>query len=493
MAITYVGGNSLGQAGVTATTDITISLTALTGGSDSAAAAGDLVIVALGVGDTDAVDGAMTETSGTYTEVADLYSGSATASEANLGVFYKFLTGADASVSVRSNLGNDAGISVAVMVFRGVKTVASGGPFDVTSTTATGTGTGAIDPPSIDTTGTAGIWTVIAGTRAIGTGTNTLTGPTGYTTDFVSAPFGDDTVDAITGMGYNSAPSDPENPGTIVWAGTEAAGDGWCAVTMALAPAAEAVSVGISGNAGTSGLGSLAAAVVIALSGVAGTGAVGTLAPSASTAIVGNAATGAVGTVTPSTSYSVALAGNGGTGAVGSLGATVSRVLSGNAGTGSPGTFGVTVSRALSGNAGTGAVGTLVPTAGSSVALSGNAGTGAAGSLGVTVVRAATGNVGTGAAGSLGVAVSVVLGGNAATSSAGNLGVTISAPLSGNVGTGAVGTLTPTVAGGPITVALSGVEATGSVGTLGYDVNRWSAGAPSSGPFPTGRRRSRPV
>src|SRR5512144_1344144 len=108
MAISYVGGNSIGQAGVTATTSFTISLTALTGGSNSSPSEGDLVIFVAGVGDADGVDGDMTEPSGTYQEVADVYAGATATNEANLGVFYKFMGATpDTSVSGRSNLGND--------------------------------------------------------------------------------------------------------------------------------------------------------------------------------------------------------------------------------------------------------------------------------------------------------------------------------------------------------------------------------------------------
>lgn len=224
MAISYVGGATAVSQG---NTDVSVSLTALTGGSDSAPSNGDLIIFAYNIADADNVDLNLACNTAGFAEIADLF-GNGT-QDANLGVFWKIHDGDTAVVGEGSLGGTDTSIQGAVMVFRGVDPTT---PFDVTSTTATGTTTGDPDPPSIDWS-TAGAWTVIVGSCAHAANVNgTFTGPTGYTTDFITVG-NQDTADGIIGMGYNAAPADPENPGLIT-TGTTASG--WCAVTMALRP-----------------------------------------------------------------------------------------------------------------------------------------------------------------------------------------------------------------------------------------------------------------
>lgn len=233
MAITYVGGATAVSAG---NTDVSVSLTALSGGSGSAALEGDLVIFAYNVADADNVDlNPVCNTAG-FTEIADLF-GDGT-NDANLGVYWKFMgSSPDTSVVGEGNIGGtDTAIQAVAMVFRGVRTVADGGPFDVALQPATGTTGGNPDPPSIDTSGAAGIWTVIVGANAHTANVDgTFSAPTNYTTDFLTVG-SQDTADGIIGMGYNASPSDPENPGTMT---SSATATGWCAVTIALSQAPE--------------------------------------------------------------------------------------------------------------------------------------------------------------------------------------------------------------------------------------------------------------
>lgn len=225
-AITYVGGATAVSVG---NTDVSVSLTALTGGSDSAPSTNDIIIFAYNIADADNVDLDLACNTAGFTEIADLF-GNGT-QDANLGVYWKFHDGDTAVVGEGSLGGADTSIQGAVLVFRGVALAAEGGPFDVTSTTATGTTVGDPDPPNIDTTGTAGIWTVIAGSDAHTANVNgTFTGPTNYTVDFITIG-NQDTADGIIGMGYRTNPADPENPGLITTATTAT---GWGAVTMAL-------------------------------------------------------------------------------------------------------------------------------------------------------------------------------------------------------------------------------------------------------------------
>ena len=197
----------------------------------------DLIIVALGIGDNDGVDFTMSMTSSGYTLVtgADLFADDT--QDANLGVFYKFMTASlDSTVVGNGQGGNDAGVSEAVIAFRGVDTTT---PFDSTTpTTATGLNTYDADPPSIDHSGTAGNWVVIAACSGTTLGAGaTYTFPTNYTTNG-QEDRGNDTSDVTTGLGYNTSPSDPEDPGAFAHNGTDSTNFCWCAVTMALLAAA---------------------------------------------------------------------------------------------------------------------------------------------------------------------------------------------------------------------------------------------------------------
>lgn len=112
----------------------------------------------------------------------------------------------------------------------------------VTSTTATGIDTFHPDPPSIDHGNPSGVWTVIAGASGqdvAGAGATSYTFPTGYTTNAIDLGQ-DDTSDVTVGMGYNTAPADPENPGVMTHNSVDNVAYSWCAATLALRPAVEA-------------------------------------------------------------------------------------------------------------------------------------------------------------------------------------------------------------------------------------------------------------
>ena len=231
MAISWVGNaEAVGVDGGDVTLDI----------SGLSLAQNDLVIVAAGYGDNDGVDGDMVMSTAGYTEVADLFALDTV--DLNFGVFYKFMGAspdASAVFDTPAGAGADTAPVAVCQVFRGVKLVADGGPFDTAAVTATGTNGGIPDPPSIDHSAAAGIWTVIAGGRAHNQGAVTFTNPTGYTTNAVDSS-GDDTTDSLVGMGYKEAPSDPEDPGVMTPSAADNGAFCWAAVTMALAPAAAA-------------------------------------------------------------------------------------------------------------------------------------------------------------------------------------------------------------------------------------------------------------
>ena len=222
MAISFVQ-SAVGSSSPNATTSVTISATA----------ADDLILVAFAVGDTSATDSDISLSG--YTEVADLFSGTDT-NDTDLWVGYKFATAGETTVGPFTALGGtNASNAAVVMVFRGVATVANGGPFDTAANTATGIDTSNADPPSHNWSGTAGVWTVIAAaTGHTGGATASFTFPANYTTNAVQRAH-DDTVDVLVGMGYRTNPADPEDPGALTAAniGTATA-NSWCAVTMSL-------------------------------------------------------------------------------------------------------------------------------------------------------------------------------------------------------------------------------------------------------------------
>lgn len=194
----------------------------------------DLVIVVYAIGDNDNADIDLVMVTAGYTEIVDIFSDDVL--EANLGVFYKVMGATpDTSAEVDGLGGVDAATAAVCMVFRGVDTTT---PFDVTTTTATGVNTFVANPPSINHGNPSGVWTVIAGAsgHVLG-GAGTYTFPTGYTTNAIDRGH-DDTNDVTVGMGYNTTPADPEDPGVMTHSGTDNLTDyAWAAATMALRPA----------------------------------------------------------------------------------------------------------------------------------------------------------------------------------------------------------------------------------------------------------------
>lgn len=220
--LVYVGGKKIGFSG--GTTAQTISLTDLTGGTDTSPLVGDLVIVGYDSGsNTDRVT--TINTSG-YTSVADLYSNDSY--DANLIAGYKRMSSTpDTSVQVSGTGSSNDGGAVVVHVWRNVDPTT---PMDVTPTTATGLNTGRPTPPAI-TPVTSGAVIVMIG----GGGTQT---PATYTSslDNFLTQTRDSVYDAMIGIGSAAWTSGTYTPAQ--WGGgSNAAADSWAAVTMALRPA----------------------------------------------------------------------------------------------------------------------------------------------------------------------------------------------------------------------------------------------------------------
>lgn len=226
MALQYVGGNTGTWAGAT-TGNNNVSLTGLTGGLASSAAAGDIVIAVYVTGS--AADRTLSITDGTtaYNLISTEQYSNGTSYDTNLRVAYKVLTAADAN-TVFGPTGNaaDAG-AAAVHVWRGVNTATQ---LDVAAVPATGTGTGRPNPAAITPT-TTGAIVIVGGGGAAATGAT-------YTSSDLSnfrTVTSSDNNDAMLGVGSFAWTSGPFDP--AAWTGgTTNAADSWAAITLALRP-----------------------------------------------------------------------------------------------------------------------------------------------------------------------------------------------------------------------------------------------------------------
>lgn len=225
---TFVGGGTDSQNGGT---DCSISLTGLTGGSGSTALENDLVIAVVSFSSGFSDSNMLMTTSG-YTEVADLFANDT--NNANLGVFYKFM-GATPDTTAVGGADNDSsgyGLTMALHVWRGIDTTT---PMDVTATTATGLNSGVADPPSI-TPSTSGAIIIICGGNATDQGTNAFTHS--VFSNVFSIGYDGSSGDSAAGIAsYDGWTSGAYNPAAFGFSGSGST-DGWCAVTMALRPAA---------------------------------------------------------------------------------------------------------------------------------------------------------------------------------------------------------------------------------------------------------------
>lgn len=230
MALSFVGGKVAVFAGTTGGTNIV--LTDLTGGSGSAPAAGDIVIVAYAVGAQ--ADRTIGVTTADYTEEQELYANGSTY-DSNLSVSWKKMGGTpDTSVDVSGTGSSFNAGAVAIHVWRGQDPST---PFDVAETTATGTGTGRPDPAAITPT-TAGAVVIVAGAAAAATGAAfTASELSNFFTD--TSPDGEDAMVGLGSYAWTSGAFDP-----AAWTGgTTNAADSWTAVTLALRPAATSQSL----------------------------------------------------------------------------------------------------------------------------------------------------------------------------------------------------------------------------------------------------------
>ena len=262
--LSYVGGFKQGYTGTTA--DIVVPLTTLTGGTDSAPSADDIVVVCFSVGSTVAlgiaIAGYTTIASGTPSDTYD----------ATLIAGYKLMgVTPDTSVTLTGGTISTAAAGVVeVHVWRGVDLVT---PIDVTTVTTTGINSGIPTPPPL-TPITPGAIILAGAGNAHSRGTATFAAS--YLSNFLTIG-ADDTSDATGGLGSVAWLSGTYTPAQWTWSGTPSSGFSRVAFTTALRPAVPGVlAVGSEGQ-GAIGTVSIVVTALIPVVGVAGTGVVGTV------------------------------------------------------------------------------------------------------------------------------------------------------------------------------------------------------------------------
>lgn len=234
MAIVYVGGQVSSFAGKTSATTVTFSLT---NGTNSVPQAYDLVIVAYGVG---SASSDRTLTINNPSAVAYTLMGSelfqTDTFSSNLRVAYRFMPATpETTVDLSQTFSvQDAG-AYTIHVFRNVDSTT---PMDVTVVTAQAASSRLANPGPITPT-TTGSLIYVAGSAAMGTG-GTYTAA--YLTD-LRVTTQADTNDVNIASGYVAWTSGEYNPAAFGGGGTDSTNDSWTAITAALRPTAEIITV----------------------------------------------------------------------------------------------------------------------------------------------------------------------------------------------------------------------------------------------------------
>lgn len=224
MAISFVGGTSASnESGAISS----ISLTGLTGGSNSSPSENDLVIVTVAINNS----GGPVPTISGYTTIAQLSVVDTNSCYSTTS--YKLMTSTpDTSISFTAD--GSGGVSVAVSVWRGINTTT---PLDVTSTTATNNNSSVPNPPSITPT-TTGAVVLAIGHNASARNINAA--PSGYSNFVVGSTATNFSASAIASKAWTSG---AEDPGTFGINGTTNVVDSWTAVTVAIRPAGQTFTI----------------------------------------------------------------------------------------------------------------------------------------------------------------------------------------------------------------------------------------------------------
>lgn len=221
MAISYVGSNTGAWAGA-AVGNNTVSLTALTGGVSSTAAAGDLVIAVYATGSS--ADRTLNITDGTnaYILIGTEQYSNGTTYDTNLRVAYKYLSAADTSVTFGPTGNNQDAGAATVHVFRGVDSTTPIGNI----APATGTGTGRPTPAAVVSSNTSSFLFIVGAGSAITGAVYTAS----YLSGFRSVTSAD-TNDAMVGSGYVTGITGTYTPAQFT-GGTTGTADSWAAYSI---------------------------------------------------------------------------------------------------------------------------------------------------------------------------------------------------------------------------------------------------------------------
>ena len=223
----YVGAASSTVLASVAT-NTTLSLTGLTGGSDTAPAEGDIVIVVFGIGSNGVAGAAAIVTAG-YTSVVTVVANDT--ADLNLLVAYKVMGPTpDTEVIVGPTLDTGDGGAVIAYVWRNVNTST---PMDVAYQSTSGTNNGVPNPAAITPT-TAGAVVIAIGATAY-TGAGSVSNG-GDLSNFVAQSSTTGSYDCWMGIGSYAWTSGAFDPAAF-GGGTTSGFACWGAVTLALRPA----------------------------------------------------------------------------------------------------------------------------------------------------------------------------------------------------------------------------------------------------------------
>ena len=225
MPISYVGGSARIFINNGATS--TASLTSLSGGSDTAPSAGDLVIVSHGVASSSTAETLGINSPG-YTSLSQLTADSIRISQ--FRVHYKVMGATpDTEVVVTQADDNTAAKVVSVQVFRGADEAT---PLDVSAVSATSSNSVLVNPSPITPT-TSGAWIVAVGVGAHVEGTNTFS--SSDLSNFITAGVSDK-KDITIGAGTAEWSSGAFDPAQFTFSDTSKTDYSWAAYTLALRP-----------------------------------------------------------------------------------------------------------------------------------------------------------------------------------------------------------------------------------------------------------------
>lgn len=226
LPIEYVGSYVTGFAG--SASDITITFGGnLTGGIDSSASAGDMVLVYFGIG----TQGNVNLSVSGYTNITQVTRFFLFDFGCSLLGSYKFMGPTpDTTLTLVGGTRNaNHGGTVVVQVWRNVNFA---NPFSAAATTAGTMGTVIANPPAITPTITGSY--IVSGAVG-GSNQGNQTYSSSDLTDFRSTT-GNDNIDATIGVGYKQWTSGSFDPAAFTFSGSDAGTYSYVALTIALRP-----------------------------------------------------------------------------------------------------------------------------------------------------------------------------------------------------------------------------------------------------------------